>query len=672
MCLRLLALAVMLLVAPVVWAQTINVTAFNASGSNQTTTADCVKGIASLSLTSAIDFKSGEGLTILGCGPLSSLSIPTVSITNIGTAGSATDYYGVIAVDINGGGSGYTLVATNTAASTLNGTNYNAIHFTPVGSARGYALVGRTSGSPALLQYMPWEEPAASYSATASRTSNVVTVTVTSATSLSFFPTWFVTLSGCSDNSFNGTFQVSSTGQTTFSYSQTAANSSATRCTVTINPTFFDFGTTYPLPYNGATFFSTSATNGIFSAVITALSGTTASLSAAPSANLSAQTVYHDDTAAWKSAIAASTAPPYTYPVFCPTGTYNISSDLNIVSGFTMNGSDYTTGPYFGCFLFQLNPGADIFRAGASTSAIGMKLSNAILRGGRIGFDSVNPNGAGIVQFDGIMWQSYVGFRASANVIQVDFRNNYCQTSDWCIDSSPQSSIQGLRMVSTCWFGGTGSGVWHDVRIPNTFAWSVAVTFDNCLWEGPIGSWMVNSATPVGARNIFGGVSSLIFRNNQAADSGSDDINFVQNLPGTNGTPQSVKFDGGVWGTGSGAYLVYTVPNGTTNGIGALSFQSGLFGGGAGIWGGLAPSTVINEGGSFSPALPTTNLVNIANGGISLGAITVAKLPSASSNPGMIRVVSDSTAISTEGQTCVGSSRNTATAISNGTVWKCF
>jgi len=51
---------------------------------------------------------------------------------------------------------------------------------------------------------------------------------------------------------------------------------------------------------------------------------------------------------------------------------------------------------------------------------------------------------------------------------------------------------------------------------------------------------------------------------------------------------------------------------------------------------------------------------------------TVAKLPSASANPGAMIRVTDSTAISTEGQTCVGGSSNMALAFSNGHVWKCF
>jgi hypothetical protein len=58
--------------------------------------------------------------------------------------------------------------------------------------------------------------------------------------------------------------------------------------------------------------------------------------------------------------------------------------------------------------------------------------------------------------------------------------------------------------------------------------------------------------------------------------------------------------------------------------------------------------------------------------GVTLGALTVGTLPSAATNAGAMFRVSDSTAITTEGQTCVGGGSNNALAFSNGSVWKCF
>jgi hypothetical protein len=61
---------------------------------------------------------------------------------------------------------------------------------------------------------------------------------------------------------------------------------------------------------------------------------------------------------------------------------------------------------------------------------------------------------------------------------------------------------------------------------------------------------------------------------------------------------------------------------------------------------------------------------------LSITPVTVASLPTAGAgNVGQTRSVSDSTAISSEGQTCVGGNAtppNHANAFSNGTVWKCF
>lgn len=593
----------------------IDVTCYKASGSGLSTTASCVAGVSNLTLASAIDFVNGEGLSILGCGAAPTVTVPNVSVANIGTAGSTTYSYAVATMDAGGGNSGYgTLVSTSTGNATLSGMNYNAIYITPVSGARGYTLVGRSSGSPTVLQYMPWED-STSYTATASRTNNVVMVTVTGpTTTLSFFATWYVTLSTCSDTSFNGIFQVTSTGMNTFNYSQTASNSSATGCTVTVNPTFFDFGTTYPLPHNLSV--SSTTTNDIFTATITSGGGTTSvSLSTAPTVNASGQTVRHDDTAAWKTVIAQVAALNNSTPIYCPSGTYPISSDLNIPSGFNVLGAGYGI-IVPSCTISQLNPSADIFRAGNPSLVSGVKLSNVLLSGGRIGVDSVSPGGLVNLQTDGVFWQSYVGLRASANGIQWSLANNYCQTQDWCIDSSPASTLQGFQISKNCWFSGTGSAVWHDVRIPNTFGYTSAVTFDGCLWEGPTGSWMVNSATPVGARNVFGSVASLIFKNNQLADNGTSNVNFLQTLPSTNGAPSSIEFDGGNWTADSKAYLVYTLSNGTSNGIGSLIFQPGLYTGGTGIWGGLTPGIVIVNGGTFSPAISTKNLVNVNDGGI--------------------------------------------------------
>lgn len=83
--------------------------------------------------------------------------------------------------------------------------------------------------------------------------------------------------------------------------------------------------------------------------------------------------------------------------------------------------------------------------------------------------------------------------------------------------------------------------------------------------------------------------------------------------------------------------------------------------------GGTANDFLFQVGGNF-----------IAGGNVTPGARTISggssNLPPASSFPGSIYIVTDSTAISAEGQTCThaASGAVTALAFSNGSAWKCF
>ncbi len=54
------------------------------------------------------------------------------------------------------------------------------------------------------------------------------------------------------------------------------------------------------------------------------------------------------------------------------------------------------------------------------------------------------------------------------------------------------------------------------------------------------------------------------------------------------------------------------------------------------------------------------------------GLVLIANLPSAASSKGKWQTVNDSTTVSAEGQTCVGSSTHAAFAFSDGVSWKCF
>jgi len=84
---------------------------------------------------------------------------------------------------------------------------------------------------------------------------------------------------------------------------------------------------------------------------------------------------------------------------------------------------------------------------------------------------------------------------------------------------------------------------------------------------------------------------------------------------------------------------------------------------------GANPSSTLNINHTGSSGVAAMAV----QGFFSTTATTVSALPAAAAgNAGQQRVVSDSTAVAAEGQTCVGGSTNTALAFSNGTVWKCF
>ena len=597
-------------------------TCYGASGSSQSTTANCTNGSKSLPLTSggAIDFVNGEGIAIPLCGASPTVTRPsTIRVVPQGTTGATTYHYSVATFDSGGGNSGYgTLSAsTTTGNATLSGTNYNAIYFAPVVGARAYALIGRTNGSPTFLQYLPWEESNTSYTgARATRKSDFVTVNLGGA-GLVFYPLWFVTLTGCSDPTFNGTFQVTDTtgsGGGTFSYSQTEANSTATGCTVTVDPTFFDFGTTFPHPRNADV--GSSVTPDIFvSSIVSGAGTTTLMLATPPSRTRAGARVYHDDTAAWQAAITAAVAPTpapgsnTAAPLHCSSGTYVLSSDLIISSGFTLQGSGVPWSSQ-SCQLVQLNPGADIFRA----QGAGIKVSDVLLTGGRIGIDSVGPGGMQAFFTENVMFQSYIGHRVSANTILTTMRNTLCQTQDWCVDESPAATLQGFKM-DTCWFSGVGNGTWHDVRMFNTLGYTSGLVFDNCLWEGPLGDWMVASNTPVGARMILGSIQAMLIRAGQESDSGSTNVSFIQTLATSNSGLNQLKFEGSYMVGETGGYLINTL--GTS--ILSLEFDGGSYSAGAGIWAGAAPNGVINHGALFSPEISGTNLITEEAGEIGVG-----------------------------------------------------
>jgi len=121
---------------------------FGASGSNQTTTGSITAGSNQLSVASAIDFVVGQGISVVNAGPLPSISAPAApTVTATGTTGTTTWAYAVAALDGKGGETTASPTTTITNGNaTLSSTNYNAISWTAVSGAAGYAVYRVTAG----------------------------------------------------------------------------------------------------------------------------------------------------------------------------------------------------------------------------------------------------------------------------------------------------------------------------------------------------------------------------------------------------------------------------------------------------------------------------------------------------------------------------------------------
>jgi hypothetical protein len=119
-----------------------------ASGSSQSTTGSITSGSNALTVASAIDFQNGQGISIANAGPLPTISAPSApTVTATGTTGSTSWAYAVAALDGKGGETAASPVTTITNGNaTLSSTNYNAISWTAVTGAAGYAVYRTTAG----------------------------------------------------------------------------------------------------------------------------------------------------------------------------------------------------------------------------------------------------------------------------------------------------------------------------------------------------------------------------------------------------------------------------------------------------------------------------------------------------------------------------------------------
>jgi hypothetical protein len=127
----------------------------NVSGSAASTTGTISASSTALTLASALDFKNGQGIRINHAGTASGLATPTgLTVTPNGTPGSTSYSYAIQAFTATGG-TGSNTSAAATGNATLSATNFNALSWTAVAGAAGYAVYGSVGGSPfALLAFV--------------------------------------------------------------------------------------------------------------------------------------------------------------------------------------------------------------------------------------------------------------------------------------------------------------------------------------------------------------------------------------------------------------------------------------------------------------------------------------------------------------------------------------
>jgi len=133
---------------------------YGASMSSETTTGSITAGSTTLTLTSPIDFANGQGVYLLGGGPVTTVgTVGSLTVTVEGTTGTTTYTYYVSAIGADSGGLAAAVSATvTTGDATLSLTNYNKITWTAptTGTAAGYLVWGAStnpSGSQGLLGY---------------------------------------------------------------------------------------------------------------------------------------------------------------------------------------------------------------------------------------------------------------------------------------------------------------------------------------------------------------------------------------------------------------------------------------------------------------------------------------------------------------------------------------
>jgi hypothetical protein len=212
-----------------------------------------------------------------------------------------------------------------------------------------------------------------------------------------------------------------------------------------------------------------------------------------------------------------------------------------------------------------------------------------------------------------------------------------------------------LYTVGVPLHGAGGYSWWFDLA-PPTNVTATAVPFTRGIPAGTY-QYAVSSTGADGGETIMAPASSPV-----TATSTASKINVAW-------TSAVGSYSSNVWRCDTGVCLN---PDGTIN-TGTIWYRVALH-----VSGSTYPDTIATPTRYIPPQVTGTGSTLMNGAGLyspffEAPPLAVSQLPAAAApNSGQLRRVTDSTAISTEGQTCAGGGSAAALAFSNGTVWKCF
>jgi hypothetical protein len=696
-----------------------DVVCFGASGSQVTETGSIGSASTVLTLGAAGDFANGQGIMVPGAGPTSTIAAPTApSGSQVATVANLDNFNvnpfyphgitctgGVATATTNGwygfpNGSSVTLAGTGVTNYNITATLtvVNAFTFTFPATCAGNAdggTVTLNAGSTTFKYQIVAMDSLRGYSAATS------SFNVTSGNALS------------AQVSNELTWTQSTNAVQYLVYGDEGSGGALTCRGPAIAPTtplaspmypaflWADYGASQTCPSNAPANPPGSATAQDLVTSISSGAGTTSLVLLAAASNAaSGVTVEHDDSVAINAAIAAAASNSNAFGsggrVYIGTGTYSVegltfpltSTHSNGSMLIQINGNILTRTPLTVAFAHYTFKGM----TGAPTVA-DWAGSGAMIQGSGVaplwhlhGVGTVSDTWDSLASTNctpscyyieqdatggptNLIWNNIAAIdRSLAPGSAVDLRSNgFGYVFNGGVYGSGGNSI--LPTINILDSGGIG------IKGTNFENSGVMLTCDNAGAAEQCGDVTLDFTT---STNPYEGGNTPLFTSVTNGGAFNIDVQIFNPWPadGTSGQDGAIVKSSGNSGHGLlgltviGATTINSNPVLEGNASGFISEALGTTGGKMPFAaGGLEGQAIDSNGRTYF----LTNPAYDSGGGAVLGSQLVSTLPAASAtNAGSIRTVTDSTAISAEGQTCVGGGTVPALAFSNGTIWKCF